>query len=159
MKIRLVVAIVGLAISFTVPTLAQQKETVDPQIGQQIGALAAKFDEAYNKHDSTAVAAFYAEDAVKVTPHGTFSGRQAIEKDLVINDFQQHQTNDLVLKVNQVNAVGNDVRALGTWSISFQEGSHAGERSHASGHFSWIIVREGDTWQIRRSTVDQSVAD
>jgi uncharacterized protein (TIGR02246 family) len=159
MEIRLAVSLVWLAIGSVLPAFAQQKDTVDPQIAQQIGALAAKFDEAYNRHDSTAVAAFYTEDAVKVTPHGTFSGRQAIEKDLVKNDFQQYQANDLVLKVNQVNAVGNDVRALGTWSISFQEGSHAGERSHAGGHFSWTIVREGDTWQIRRSTVDESVAD
>jgi hypothetical protein len=30
MKIRLVVALVGLAIRLTVPALAQQKETVDP---------------------------------------------------------------------------------------------------------------------------------
>jgi uncharacterized protein (TIGR02246 family) len=83
MKICLVVTLVGFAISFTVPTLAQQKETVDPGMVQQIGASAAKFCEAFNRNDAAAVAAFYTEDAVMVTPHGTFSGRQAIEKDLV----------------------------------------------------------------------------
>jgi uncharacterized protein (TIGR02246 family) len=158
MKIRLVVALVGFAISFTVSTLAQQKETVDPQIVQQIAALAAKFDEAFNRNDAAAVAAFYSEDGVRVTPHGTFSGRQAIEKDYAKFDFQQNQSNDRVCKVDQVNAVGNDLRALGTWTISFQEGSHAG-RSHANGHFPWIMVRANDTWQIRRATYDISVAD
>ena len=38
MKIRLAAALVGLAIGFTAPTLAQQKDTVDPQIVQQIRA-------------------------------------------------------------------------------------------------------------------------
>jgi hypothetical protein len=70
MEIRLAVSLVWLAIGSVLPAFAQQKDTVDPQIAQQIGALAAKFDEAYNRHDSTAVAAFYTEDAVKVTPHG-----------------------------------------------------------------------------------------
>jgi hypothetical protein len=38
MKIRLIVALVGLAISFAAPTFAQQKDTGDPQITQQIRA-------------------------------------------------------------------------------------------------------------------------
>jgi hypothetical protein len=32
MKIRLLGALVGLAINFAVPTFAQEKDTVDPQI-------------------------------------------------------------------------------------------------------------------------------
>ena len=100
MKIRLVVALVGFAISFTVSTLAQQKETVDPQIVQQIAALAAKFDEAFNRNDAAAVAAFYSEDGVRVTPHGTFSGRQAIEKDYAKFDFQQ--TNPTTVSVRSI---------------------------------------------------------
>jgi hypothetical protein len=52
-----------LAISFIVPTLAQQKGTVDPQIDQQIRALAQKYGEAINKHDPAAVAALNTQDA------------------------------------------------------------------------------------------------
>jgi hypothetical protein len=36
MKIRSVVALVGVAISFAVPTLAQEQNTFDPEIRQQI---------------------------------------------------------------------------------------------------------------------------
>ena len=36
MKIRLVVALLGWAIGFALPALAQEKDTVDPQIVQQI---------------------------------------------------------------------------------------------------------------------------
>jgi hypothetical protein len=34
MKIRLVAALAGLAIGFVLPTSAQQKDTVDPQIAE-----------------------------------------------------------------------------------------------------------------------------
>ena len=39
MKMRLVVALVGLAISFAMPSYTQQKDTVDPKVAQQIRAL------------------------------------------------------------------------------------------------------------------------
>jgi hypothetical protein len=41
MKIHLVVALVGLAISFALPTFAQ-KDTVDPKIAEQVPVLANK---------------------------------------------------------------------------------------------------------------------
>ena len=40
-------------------------------VAQQIGALAAKFDEAFNRNDAGGVAAFFTEDAGRVTPQGT----------------------------------------------------------------------------------------
>ena len=36
MKMRLLSALVGLAISLALPTFAQQKETVDPQLIQKL---------------------------------------------------------------------------------------------------------------------------
>ena len=81
MKMRLVVALVGLAIGFAVPTFAQQRDTVDAKTAQQIRALAMKYDEAFNNHDPAAVAALYTEDGVFMTAHdGTYHGRQVIEK-------------------------------------------------------------------------------
>jgi hypothetical protein len=56
MKIRLVVALVGLAISFAAPTFAQQKDTVDPQVVEQLREEDKNFEEAYNKHDAAAIA-------------------------------------------------------------------------------------------------------
>ena len=87
MKIRLVVALVGLAIGFAVPVLAQENDTVDPQTRQEIEALDAKLDEAINNNDAAAAAALFTEDAILMLPleyaperSGLFSGRQAIEK-------------------------------------------------------------------------------
>ena len=87
MKMRLLLAIAGLAISFALPTFAQQKDAADPQIAQQrdllgdvkalaeFGELGLKLDEAYNKNEAAAVAALFTEDAVLVAPDWMSSGR------------------------------------------------------------------------------------
>jgi hypothetical protein len=64
MKTSVAVALVGLAISFALPTLAQQTstssspaspataqqgDTVDPQVAEQVRALASKYDQAFNQ--------------------------------------------------------------------------------------------------------------
>jgi hypothetical protein len=47
MKIRLLSALAGLAISFALPCIAWDKNMVDPQARQEIEALLVKGDEAY----------------------------------------------------------------------------------------------------------------
>jgi uncharacterized protein (TIGR02246 family) len=153
MKFRSVVALVGLAIGFAWPTFAQQKGTVDPQIDQQIHTLAQKYDEAINKHDPAAVAALYTQDAVRVTAlnNGTCHGRQAIEKAYARYDFGLWQVSNYFTNVNRINAVGNEVRSTGTWSADLDRLSGP-QRRHADGYCSWVIVRDGDTWKIRRDS-------
>ena len=68
---RLLHTLAALAISFVLPTFAQ--DTVDPQVAQQIRALASKYDEAYNRNDATAVAALYTDDAVTTSQNGTLN--------------------------------------------------------------------------------------
>ena len=75
MKIRSLLALVGLAIGFTLPTLAQQKDTVDPQIIEQLNAHCEKMDEAVNNNDAAAVAALFTKDGVLVTNSGPIYGR------------------------------------------------------------------------------------
>src|SRR5271155_5865242 len=148
MNIRLPLALVGLAISFGLPNFAQQKDAIDPKIDQQIRALETKYGEAFNRSESGVLAGLYTEDAVRVTPHGTFSGRQAIAKDYAEHDFERYQANNYVRKGNRVIAVGNDVRAIGKWSCAFHDTD--GRYKHIDGHYSWVLVREGETWKIRR---------
>ncbi len=76
MKMRLLGALVALAISFALPTFGQQKETVDPKILEQLDALLKKFDEAFNNNDAAAVAALFTEDAIWVVDTGPLYGRQ-----------------------------------------------------------------------------------
>ena len=94
-----------------------------PQIAEQIRALATKYDEAFNQNDAAAVAAFITEDAVWITPHGTLSGRQAIQKDYADLAFRRYHCNNVSTKCDQVNKFGDDTK-------------------HVKGHFTWIIVRE-----------------
>src|SRR5246127_655429 len=80
MKIRLIVALVGLAISFAWPTLAQEQNTVDPEVRQQLEAVNMKLVEAQNKGDAAAIAALFTQDAVQVwyglSEGGLASGEQ-----------------------------------------------------------------------------------
>ena len=95
MKTHILLALVGLTIAFVLPTFAQ--DTVGPKTAQQIRALTAKFNEAYNKHDPAAVAALYTEDAVWQTYHGTYYGRQRIEKvyaDWCFKRWNKHNLGD-----------------------------------------------------------------
>ena len=64
MKMRLLPALAALAIGFVVPALAQEQNTIDPEVRQQIEAAVMKFDEAFNKHDAAAIAALYTQDTV-----------------------------------------------------------------------------------------------
>ena len=76
MKIRLRLALVGLAISFAFPTFAQQKDTVNPQLAEQLSALSEKTGEAFNNNDAAALAALYTEDAILVPDTGPVYGRE-----------------------------------------------------------------------------------
>ena len=66
MKTHVLGALVALTIGFAVSSIAQDKNTVDPEVYQQIEAVLTKFDEAYNKNDAAAVAALYTQDAVRL---------------------------------------------------------------------------------------------
>jgi SnoaL-like domain len=88
MRICLLVALAELAIGFAVPSTAQEQNTVDPQVRQEIEAALMKFAEAFNKHDAAAMAALFTLDAVQVLDWGeggTFSGQQAIEKNYAVD--------------------------------------------------------------------------
>jgi hypothetical protein len=63
---RLLPALAGLTISFAVPVPAQEQNTVEPEVRQQIEALFKKLDDAYNENDLAAITARYTQDAVQV---------------------------------------------------------------------------------------------
>ena len=77
MKKRLILPLVGLTISFALPTYAQQKEMADPQTTQKILAILKAYTEGMDNNDGAAVAALFTRDAVFVTTEGPIIGRQA----------------------------------------------------------------------------------
>jgi hypothetical protein len=68
MKTCLLVPLVGLAISFALPTYAQQKDLADPLTTQKVFESFKTWDEAVNNNDAAAIAANFTEDAVMETP-------------------------------------------------------------------------------------------
>ncbi len=152
MQICFVIALVGLTINFASPDFAQQNDTVDAEIAQQVRALASNYDAAFNRQDAVTIAGLYAEDAVFNTPEGTFHGRQAIEELYAKHYFGEAHSKNVVTLVNEAIAGGNEVRATGMWSDTFEEPPTG--TIHAEGTYSWVLLHEGDTWRIRESTYD-----
>ena len=145
MKTHILLALVGLATGFVLPTFAQN--TADPKTAQQVHALVAKFNEAFNKHDPAAVAALYTEDAVWDTYHGTFRGRQRIQQVYEEWCFKVWNKHNWTTTIRRVIPVGNEVRATGFW------GCDLGGGGSDRGICKWVLVREGDTWKIRRESL------
>jgi uncharacterized protein (TIGR02246 family) len=157
MKIRLVVAILGLAISFALPTFAQQKEpTLSEQDRQQLGVLHKKWSEAENNNDAPALAALFTEDAAFVTDKGPVSGREAI-KQWFTDDFQEWHHSNHIHRLNSnsariIGTAGNValVALNGEFSVTVQ--GKTGGPIPVEGYWSEIDTREGDDWKIRMHT-------
>jgi uncharacterized protein (TIGR02246 family) len=154
MKIRLLFALLGLAISPALLTIAQEKEEANPfpfrpilatpQIAQQLEPIYSKFEETFNKHDAVAVAALFTEKATIVAPGGTFSGRDGIEK-YFTDVFQRFHPSDLVTKLIYVYAFGDDLCAIGGWTNTL----NYARPFQGGGYLIRVYTRVRDTWKIR----------
>jgi ketosteroid isomerase-like protein len=144
MKTRLLVALVGLAISFALPTFAQEQNAVNPQVREQIEAVLVKYNEAVNKRDAAAIAARFTLDATDVRrweAAGVVSGEEAIEKRYTA-EFAAGLTN-YVSKLLQIYPIGSDICAITQWSVGT-----------AKGYGVRIFVRDADDWKICKSYED-----
>jgi uncharacterized protein (TIGR02246 family) len=153
-KTGLVVALVGLAISFALPAVAQQTNTPDPQLREQLVALTKKFDEAWNNNDAAALAALYTQDAVEVTDHGPIYGREAIVKHWADVFKQVHFGNHLLnIDQNSPHVIGTDGKTVwenGEMSLSYQV--KGGNPVEIKGYHSSIAVLEDGVWKKRLIT-------
>src|SRR6516164_805161 len=155
MKTRLLGALVGLAIGFALPTFAQQKETVDPQLIQKLHdtIISKKYNDAINNHDAAAIAALFTEDAIFVTDTvGPIYGRQAIEK-FYADDFKgwQPKNHTSTTDPHSARMLGQDnLTRAGVWSETGK--GKNGEDVPIKGYWSEIDTREGDAWKICQLT-------
>jgi ketosteroid isomerase-like protein len=94
-----------------VPVLSQEPKPVDPEVYQEIKALLMKFDEAFNKRDTAAIAALYTKEAVQVLDEweggGPISGHQSIEK-LYTSEFALTPA-EFVSKLVQVSPLAGEL--------------------------------------------------
>ena len=155
MKTRSVVALVGMAITFALPSFAQEKEEpipflyraipASPQIAQQLDATNSQFDEAINKHDAVAVAALFTANATLVAPEGTFFGRDSIAKHYT-DWFQRWNPSDHITKLSYVYAFGDDLCGIGGRSQTANPGRVIPQ---GGGYLIRVYTRVRDTWRIR----------
>ena len=149
MKIRVLLTLAGLAISFALPTFAQQTNTPDPQLRQRYIALVNKYDDALNKNDAAAVAALFTEDGVYMSDRGPVVGREAIEKWHADLFKQFHLSNSLITvdedSPHMIGTASNELWATGAWSATIQ-GQNFGPIQIKT---YWSVIREGDDWNIR----------
>ena len=159
MKIRLLLALAGLAINFALPAFAQQKEpTPNEQDRQWLDTLVKKFDEVWNNNDAVALAALYAEDAVIVTDTGPIYGRNAIAKHFA-DLFKQVHFSNHIAKADQYSPhmIGTDKAwSNGQWSTTIQVQN--GSPIQLKGYWSDVNVREGNTWKDQLETFNISPA-
>jgi uncharacterized protein (TIGR02246 family) len=143
MKIRLLCALIGLAIGFALPAFAQEQNAVDPEVRQQIEAVLTKYEDAYNKNDAAAIAALYTAEAAEVFDEytaggGSASGREAIQQTYA--GWFASSPSKRSLKLVQMYTIGDDVCAVSEFS------RHLHSRK---GYNAKILVREPDGWKIR----------
>jgi len=153
---RLPLAIVGLAISFALPTFAQQTNTADPQLRQELVDVIAKHADAINKNDAAAIAACFTEDAVFVTDRGPVNGREAIEK-YYADLLRYWKFSDVVITIDQdsphvIGTAGNEIWATGGASTTVK-GPDFGP-IQVKGY--WSVIRVGDDWKIRMLTFNDT---
>ena len=153
MKIHLVVALTGLAISIALPALAETNAP-DPQQREQLLALAKKFEDAWNSNDATALAALFTVDAVLIEASGPVYGREAIEKHYKDMFQSVHFSNNHTMyndpSSNSPHAIGTDGNEMwenGEWSMTWQvKGS---DPVHGKGYHASVAVLEGGALKKR----------
>lgn len=150
MKIRVLVAIVGLAIGFAAPIFAQPANTPDAQLRQKLVALFKNFDAAFSNNNIDAMAVDFTEDAVLVTTYGPIFGRQAIKQWYAELFKTVHASNVLsTVDPDSPHPIGTDhgaIWATGNWRATLQGSAGSVE---AKGYWSAVGSREGEHWKIQ----------
>jgi ketosteroid isomerase-like protein len=150
MKVRLLFALVGLAISFALHTHAQQTNTPDPKLRERVISRFKAFTDTLVNKDAAAVAANFTKDATLVTPFGPIGGRQNIAY-WYVDQFKDVQFSNTLFTVDEDSphtlcTAGNELLATGKWTqtLKGQNGS-----IEVKGYWSAIDILEGDDWKFR----------
>jgi ketosteroid isomerase-like protein len=117
-----------------------------------------KYAEAVNNNDAAAVAALYAEDAVRVMDTGKIYGREAIEKYWADLFKQVHFSNHIAKQDTPhiIGTAGNEIWGTGDWSNTIQ-GKNWGPKDQ-KGYWGNVFVRQGDDWKILMDTSNITLA-
>lgn len=107
------------------------------------------WQDAFNKGDTTAVAALYASDAVEVTPDGIVVGPAAV-KERLDQSLKAGWKKDLVIVTTKCDIEGAVQWSSGSWKRTSPQGSSVG------GFWTAIDVKDGNEWKIQNLTFNQT---
>jgi ketosteroid isomerase-like protein len=138
-------------ILFLLAATPASPQQIEPSAGGELfEKMQSDFAEAYNRKDVPALAAFFSENAVRVTPAGVFLGREAIGRELqrVSVNLGLH---DYSVKRTVSRLEGNMVFNAGEWRAKLGDGKEY------YGYYSALLVREGDVVKIFEETTNVAV--
>jgi uncharacterized protein (TIGR02246 family) len=158
MKNPSLISLVGLAMSFALPILAQQKETLDAQAVEKADPLAGQYDKTCNSNDAAAaVAALFTDDAVFITPDGPIVGREAIEKQYAEWFKGGHTSNHKTTydpDSFQIAGTADTIALSGGWSETVEPVN--GKPFELKGRWIAIDTRGSDGWKIWKLAYNQA---
>jgi uncharacterized protein (TIGR02246 family) len=135
--------VVGAAI-LVLMSVAPQAEPIDPATSP-FAAVGKQYIEAYNRKDAAAVAALFADDAVRVTDRGIIQGREAIQKSTAAG--LEAGGHDLRIRYHMTHIDGNT-----GWSVAEVDFAVRGKDGSVSPMHAFatsIWLRDGGTWKIK----------
>lgn len=142
------IAITAAAIFLLSAVTSASTEQAEPSAGGELfEKMQSEFAEAYNRKDVAAMAAFFSENGVRITPAGVFRGRDAIGRELqrVVIDLGLH---DYSVRRTISRLQGGMVFNAGEWQAKLGDGHEF------HGYYSALLVREGDAVKIFEETVN-----
>jgi ketosteroid isomerase-like protein len=104
-----------------------------------------QWQDAFNKGDTSAVAALYTSDAVEVAPEGIRVGPAAV-KERLDTDIKEGWKRDLVIVATKCDIEGAIRWSSGSWKQTSPQGSPVG------GFWTAIEVKDGDRWKLQNLT-------
>jgi ketosteroid isomerase-like protein len=126
------------------------RQPVDEAINQSVRALFKQFETAYNFHQASVVASFFAANGVWKTPSGEYTGPEAIEKRMNSFDFEHWHARDEVITANDIRTPlggGGLLIAVGVWSNTVQE--NGGQPISLHGWWNAALLPDGNgSWSI-----------
>ena len=146
---RIAIGIVAIMLLGVVTPASTQQD--EPGAGGELfEKVQLEFAEAYNRKDVAAMAAFFSENGVRITPAGIFYGRDAIGRELqrVVIDLGLH---DYSVRRTVSRLQGSMVFNAGEWQAKLGDGQQF------RGYYSALLVREGDGVKIFEETVNVAV--
>jgi uncharacterized protein (TIGR02246 family) len=144
MKLPRLLTLAGLAISFALPSLAQEQNTISPTVRQQIEAVFLKFQHAYNAQDLDAIAALHSQNAIELRSWEGLATGDAITKRFAL-DFTG-SPGRMVNKIVALYPIGNAVCEIansdvGGWTAQTVT----------------VYVREGADWKAAMTYVNNAM--